>query len=190
MLWLSLALSELWWNRKIVVCVCVKTVWSQCVLLDAADSTDPSVQVQSSQLPDTQIPNSQVGGVPASQFENTVQGNNAQANTQRSQVPGSTPSAEPLLVPQSDQPRSESSLRGEPMERPEGTSAIKSGTQNAKVGSSGNAYTQARAGVRQGSDKKSILRCESSGVKEVPVRTGPFLLQIRLTNGQNNLRDL
>lgn len=44
---------------------------------------------------------------------------------------------------------------------------------------------QASTGVKQGNGKKTTLRREpSGGIKPVKVRTGPFLLQVRLTNGE------
>lgn len=44
---------------------------------------------------------------------------------------------------------------------------------------------QAQTAVKQGNGKKTTLRREpSGGAKPVKVRTGPFLLQVRLTNGE------
>ncbi|KAG0599137.1 hypothetical protein M758_12G130700 [Ceratodon purpureus] len=44
---------------------------------------------------------------------------------------------------------------------------------------------QAKTVVKQGNGKKTTLRREpSGGTKPVKVRTGPFLLQVRLTNGE------
>lgn len=44
---------------------------------------------------------------------------------------------------------------------------------------------EAKTDVKQGNGKKTTLRREPSvGTKPVKVRTGPFLLQVRLTNGE------
>lgn len=57
--------------------------------------------------------------------------------------------------------------------------ALRSSLQDSKP-----VQSQATTGVKQGNGKKTPLRREPSGPKPVRVRTGPFLLQVRLTNGE------
>lgn len=56
---------------------------------------------------------------------------------------------------------------------------VRSGSQDSRL-----VQKEASTGVKPGNGKKIPLRREPSAPKPVRIRTGPFLLQVRLTNGE------
>jgi hypothetical protein len=91
------------------------------------------------------------------------------------------PEAKPLTVESGDGRDSGASTAAETnssVSQPEVLKSVPSEDSKA-------VQNQAQTAVKQGNGKKTTLRREpSGGAKPVKVRTGPFLLQVRLTNGE------
>lgn len=126
-------------------------------------------------------------GLPPSQTEESSMDVDLPGPTEPTEVTRSPAYPEARLIPDSRPVTVESRDGMDPGGSTEmgiNSSAPKPETLRSSSQDSNTVQNQARTGVKQGNGKKTPLRREPSGPKPVRVRTGPFLLQVRLTNGE------